>query len=497
MEKTSVRSYPPTGTGQTVLNLAPSKDDAATRAVHHLQDVVDRVVSADSSLNAKPEEKPAPSPPVPAPREHPVKLPPKKAIMEEYQKEAEMKLRLEREQHERSLLERASPASSVDSGVLNLSQSEKPATEEVGAKSKETSVMDLSAPKDHPSLLPSVPKGYSAPGDLANEGKGKQGEAGDRKEYYPNPFSAILNLSQTYLRKLLNDTPSPPPPPPHPSEFYSMAMVKDKENNTDRFGRSIGYNRSNSRDYSPDTTTRLRDMLSNKGLNVGYGYQSGDDSRSSSRNNSRPPSGRSTPVEGFGHYDQGRRPLVMSSENQSDGNNYVTPGLSEVSPLRMNNANMMALKQKLLDQNALITPEWKPKLMKKRKNSVEDLTSSKEMYMADMHEPLAKKSKDDIKAMGLDGEQVKATNVDNIRTGDFPAIAIGKRHICGLCGASFTFQTNLTRHQRKLHGKPFVRKSSVNQNMKVDGLPRSEEGLPLSMVPVSAAPMPLTLIKQE
>ncbi len=42
-----------------------------------------------------------------------------------------------------------------------------------------------------------------------------------------------------------------------------------------------------------------------------------------------------------------------------------------------------------------------------------------------------------------------------------PAKNDGKRHICVLCGASFTFQTNLTRHQRKLHGKPYVRKGST------------------------------------
>ena len=41
---------------------------------------------------------------------------------------------------------------------------------------------------------------------------------------------------------------------------------------------------------------------------------------------------------------------------------------------------------------------------------------------------------------------------------NFPSRVEGKRYICGLCSASFTFQTNLTRHQRKLHGKPYVRK---------------------------------------
>ena len=48
----------------------------------------------------------------------------------------------------------------------------------------------------------------------------------------------------------------------------------------------------------------------------------------------------------------------------------------------------------------------------------------------------------------------------------FPTHSDGKRHICGLCGASFTFQTNLTRHQRKLHGKPFVRRPSASQVFK-------------------------------
>lgn len=50
----------------------------------------------------------------------------------------------------------------------------------------------------------------------------------------------------------------------------------------------------------------------------------------------------------------------------------------------------------------------------------------------------------------------------------FPSHSDGKRHICGLCGASFTFQTNLTRHQRKLHGKPFVRRPSASQVFKQD-----------------------------
>jgi uncharacterized Zn-finger protein len=58
--------------------------------------------------------------------------------------------------------------------------------------------------------------------------------------------------------------------------------------------------------------------------------------------------------------------------------------------------------------------------------------------------------------------------------GGFPAKSDGKRHICGLCGASFTFQTNLTRHQRKLHGKPYVRRGST--------------GIPTTIMP----PMPET-----
>ena len=39
----------------------------------------------------------------------------------------------------------------------------------------------------------------------------------------------------------------------------------------------------------------------------------------------------------------------------------------------------------------------------------------------------------------------------------FPTKLHQGRYVCGLCEASFTFQTNLTRHQRKLHGKPYVR----------------------------------------
>ncbi len=43
-------------------------------------------------------------------------------------------------------------------------------------------------------------------------------------------------------------------------------------------------------------------------------------------------------------------------------------------------------------------------------------------------------------------------------TSEFPARLQGDRYICGICHASFSFDTNLTRHQRKIHGKPFVRK---------------------------------------
>ena len=39
----------------------------------------------------------------------------------------------------------------------------------------------------------------------------------------------------------------------------------------------------------------------------------------------------------------------------------------------------------------------------------------------------------------------------------FPTRLHQGRYVCGICEASFTFQTNLTRHQRKLHGKPYVR----------------------------------------
>ncbi len=46
----------------------------------------------------------------------------------------------------------------------------------------------------------------------------------------------------------------------------------------------------------------------------------------------------------------------------------------------------------------------------------------------------------------------------------FPTRLDKGRYICGICDASFTFQTNLTRHQRKLHGKPYVRNPRANQN---------------------------------
>lgn len=55
---------------------------------------------------------------------------------------------------------------------------------------------------------------------------------------------------------------------------------------------------------------------------------------------------------------------------------------------------------------------------------------------------------------GASGSNSALTALD----ANFPSRVEGKRYICGLCSASFTFQTNLTRHQRKLHGKPFVRK---------------------------------------
>ena len=42
---------------------------------------------------------------------------------------------------------------------------------------------------------------------------------------------------------------------------------------------------------------------------------------------------------------------------------------------------------------------------------------------------------------------------------DFPSYTRAGRHCCGLCDASFSFDTNLTRHQRNIHGKRTVRKS--------------------------------------
>ena len=48
---------------------------------------------------------------------------------------------------------------------------------------------------------------------------------------------------------------------------------------------------------------------------------------------------------------------------------------------------------------------------------------------------------------------------------NYPSCMDGKRYVCGLCLASFTFQTNLTRHQRKLHGRPFVRKPHGNDSL--------------------------------
>lgn len=53
-------------------------------------------------------------------------------------------------------------------------------------------------------------------------------------------------------------------------------------------------------------------------------------------------------------------------------------------------------------------------------------------------------------------------------------------HTCNICGSTFTFQTNLTRHQRKIHGKPFVRRS----------LSTSPSPLALNSVPNSPVPMP-------
>ncbi len=45
----------------------------------------------------------------------------------------------------------------------------------------------------------------------------------------------------------------------------------------------------------------------------------------------------------------------------------------------------------------------------------------------------------------------------------FPTRLHHGRYVCGICEASFTFQTNLTRHQRKLHGKPYVRNPRKNE----------------------------------
>lgn len=455
-------------------------EDLTHGSVHHLQNVVDRVLSAEEGERRSPKREGPGS----APREsnHTVKLPPKKAIMEEYKQEQEKRTLEERRNS-------ASPITDQNSAVLNLSRSGK-CSENVSSslrephvkQEKHMAVMDLSANKDRSSTpTPDADK----PKEQTRE---KFSNHEDRKDYYPNPFSAILNLSQTYLRKLLNETPIPSPPP-H-SEGYSFTPLKDKENSIekDSYNR-MPYSRMGipaSRDYPADTTSKLREMLTNKGLGMSK-------SDSESRSGSRPSSGCASPVDNAMLYD--RRPLMLSSENQHDHGYNL--GLSEISPLRMNTTNMMALKQKLMDVNSSENVEWKAKSHKKRKTM--DMAGTN---LNEVTEPAKKKFKEaENNAGGLDlsGGQKQdnaayPSNVDSIKTGEFPAIAIGKRHICGLCGASFTFQTNLTRHQRKLHGKPFVRKSSVGQ--KVEGLTSQEESMALTVVP-SPPPSSLSMVKQE
>ena len=98
----------------------------------------------------------------------------------------------------------------------------------------------------------------------------------------------------------------------------------------------------------------------------------------------------------------------------------------------------------------------------KRKMSSEGM--SQLSPMAGEEKPLkpAKRRKSMNHGYDSDGSkspsQHSDTGMSATHDANFPSRVEGKRYICGLCSASFTFQTNLTRHQRKLHGKPYVRK---------------------------------------
>lgn len=75
----------------------------------------------------------------------------------------------------------------------------------------------------------------------------------------------------------------------------------------------------------------------------------------------------------------------------------------------------------------------------------------------------------------------------------FPSRVEGKRHICCLCSASFTFQTNLTRHQRKLHGKPYVRKPvSSSLGTLTPTTTTTTNGVESSTTPTSSPQPPMT-----
>ena len=93
---------------------------------------------------------------------------------------------------------------------------------------------------------------------------------------------------------------------------------------------------------------------------------------------------------------------------------------------------------------------------------------------------------------GYDSDGSKSPHSDGgserpLIDGKFPSRVDGKRYICGLCGASFTFQTNLTRHQRKLHGKPYVRRpvpgaprQSEAMGIKTEAIPENPQGPPVT-----------------
>ena len=471
--------------------------ETSVSSVHHLQDVVDRVLSREEGLireRCTPHD------------DKPIKLPRKKAIMEEYHKETYMKMRLEQEQKLLRLaeLQRVSP-------VLDLSPSAEPqvpgrqtglnlsthsvnsegmrAAPKIPTKEAEpcdTTVIDLSNGKSQvnrsldctteaqvpPKETPCMPAL-----DLSQDKSGRKGEKEPVKVFPVNPFSAILNLSQTYLRKLLNDTPATPGSNQSGLEPPNFS-TKDKENSMDKesYTRNLGYPKANQsfavREYQSAETSKLREMLTSKvpGLN-GPGITN----TNVSNGGSCPSSGRGSPMSIS--FDEERRPLVMTSvlDNQPLDHSYSG---SEISPLRstQNKAIRKKLKETIMDQNREFGSEKKPKNQRKRK-SLEHLNDNplKEKLL-DTQEPQPKKlhkealeEKSNFDSNGnLDAEKTDA--IDSIKMGEFPAIAVGKRHICGLCGASFTFQTNLTRHQRKLHGKPFVRKSSLNQSMNVENL---------------------------